>query len=163
MDELEKLLYEMDSEGTTCVDKNVAKNKELEKEFSKPVLEEEKTPDELLQDYSKQTVKKAAEIISEMNNIDYSEDFKEVMDITRTYIKDAFDIECQIAELKQDLKNLKNDAKEEGVKVSEAARAIKELIKEIKETSDEAKSIEEMKRFIKGDDSLYSIAVAQAN
>lgn len=91
----------------------------------------------------------------------YSEDMLEVMDDTKAYIRDLFDLESQIADLKEDIKVRKEEAKELGVKVGNAAKAVRELIKEAKETSDEAKGVEEMKRLIKEDDNLYSQLVAK--
>lgn len=143
MDELEQMLNELDIAGVTNIDKNVINSSKLEKESK---------PSEPIKD-----------IEDEMKNLDYSQEFIEVMDITKSYIRNAFEIELQMKELKQELKEIKIAAKEEGVRVRDAAKAIKELIKELKETSDEAKHVEDLKRFIKGDESLYSHIVIAAN
>lgn len=98
---------------------------------------------------------------SNPEGIEYSEDMMETMDDTKSYIRDLFDFESQIADLKDEIKARKETAKEEGVKVGNAAKAVRELLKEVKETSDEAKGVEEMKRLIKEDDNLYSTLVAK--
>lgn len=87
---------------------------------------------------------------------EYSDEFIDVIDATRRYIKDSFDIAQQMRELKEEQKVIREKAKEEGVSVTNTDKAIKELVKELKETADESKGIEDTKRFIKSEDDLYA-------
>ena len=94
--------------------------------------------------------------------MDYSEEFKDTLDATRHYINDSFEIEREIQDLRNQQKELKDNAKEEGVKVTMAGRAIKELVQELKESSEDSKCITDMKSFIKSDANMYDNIVMKA-
>ena len=92
----------------------------------------------------------------------YSKEFQEIQDATRRYLKSYFDVDARMRDLKQEMKDVKEDAKEEGVPVNNVSKAIKELISELKETTVDAQNVEETKRFIKADDNFYSNVVAMS-
>ena len=92
----------------------------------------------------------------------YSKEFQEIQDATRKYLISYFDVDARMRDLKQEMKDVKEDAKEEGVPVNNVSKAIKELISELKETTVDAQNVEETKRFIKADDNFYSNVVAMS-
>jgi len=92
----------------------------------------------------------------------YSDEFIDIMQETKEYMEKSFEIEAEIRAYKSQLQDLKNEAKEVGVPVTAVGKAIKEMVKEIKETPDESHNIEQMKRFITENESLYSEVSAQA-
>jgi chromosome segregation ATPase len=94
---------------------------------------------------------------------DFSDEFKDMMQELEKYYKDTFDIKQQIKDLQEELKDRRNEAKEIGIKVTAADKAMKEVVAQIKESSEDAKYIEDSKRLIEENDSLYNIAVAEAN
>ena len=96
------------------------------------------------------------------DEVQYTSEFVDIMQETKEYMEKAFEIESEIRAYKSQLQDLKSEAKEVGVPVTAVNKAIKEIVKEIKETSDEAHNIEQMKRFITEDESLYSEVSAQA-
>jgi len=96
------------------------------------------------------------------DEVQYSDEFVDIMHETKEYMEKAFEIEAEIRAYKSQLQDLKSEAKEIGVPVTAVNKAIKEIVKEIKETSDEAHNIEQMKRFITEDENLYSEVSAQA-
>lgn len=161
-EDIDALLNELDENGVTKVDTNIVKSKEIEAELGNNLISdtEQVNAEKMLKHIDESKVKV---INLELENIDYSEEFKEVMDETRRYIKDAFEIETQIKELRDDLKTLRQDAKDEGVKVTVAGKAIKELVNELKESSEDAKATEDMKKMIKNDPGLYPVVLEKAN
>ena len=94
--------------------------------------------------------------------VQYSDEFVDIMQETKEYMEKSFEIEAEIRAFKSQLQDLKNEAKEVGVPVTAVGKAIKEMVKEIKETPDESHNIEQMKRFITENESLYSEVSAQA-
>jgi chromosome segregation ATPase len=94
---------------------------------------------------------------------DFSDEFKDMMQELEKYYKDIFDIKQQIKDLQEELKDRRNEAKEIGIKVTAADKAMKEVVAQIKESSEDAKYIEDSKRLIEENNSLYNIAVAEAN
>jgi len=94
--------------------------------------------------------------------VQYTSEFVDIMQETKEYMEKSFEIETEIRAFKSQLQDLKNEAKEVGVPVTAVGKAIKEIVKEIKETPDESHNIEQMKRFITENESLYSEVSAQA-
>ena len=167
MDELDELLESIDFD-----DKDDQKNEENDdlKSISKNENENEsKKSKEIDEEYIKRFENNFNNVITTAlgkritNKPDYSENFKEVIAATRTFIKNSFAIKKEIKILREELKELKKEAKEEGVSVSNAEKAIRELIKEFKESSEDSKTIEELKRFIKNEEELYLKVVEEAS
>jgi hypothetical protein len=125
-------------------------------------MEENKAPSE--KEISKMFNKDAIEE-AKANSLkpDFSDEFKDMMIELEKYYKDTFDIKQQIKDLRDDLKDRRNEAKEIGIKVTAADKAMKEVVTQIKESSEDAKYIEDSKRLIEENDSLYNIAVVEAN
>ena len=109
------------------------------------------------------TKKSYSETLSTPTEIDYSDEFKDMMQEVKKYYKDVYGIQQEIKDLKDQLKERKQEAKDIGIKTTAVDKAMKEVISNIKESSEDAKAIEDAKRFIENDDELYNIAVIQSS
>ena len=108
------------------------------------------------------TKKAYSETLSVDTEIDYSDEFKDMMQEVKKYYKDVYAIQQEIDDLKSQIKERKQEAKDIGIKTAAVDKAMKEVISNIKESSEDAKAIEDAKRYIENDDELYNIAVIKA-
>jgi septal ring factor EnvC (AmiA/AmiB activator) len=164
--DFDSLLDEVDTPVSKEEVKEVKEEKVENPKINTPesFMEENSKPAPTEEDMSKVFSKKAIKE-AKTNSLkpDFSDEFRDMMQEIEKYYKDVFDIKQQIKDLQDELKERRNEAKEIGIKVTAADKAMKEVINQIKESSEDAKYIEDAKRLIEENDSLYNIAVAEAN
>jgi len=127
------------------LDKNAKVEKKVEKKVETPVVPTKPS------------------ISTQTEEADYSSEFTEVIASSKTYLNRYFEINDEMAVLKEELKDIKATAKEEGVPVGAINQAVKELERELKETTEDAKNTIDAKKLIKSDDKLYGNIVAKVS
>jgi uncharacterized protein (UPF0335 family) len=82
----------------------------------------------------------------------------EQKDDIKKYVKQLIALELEIKSIKEDMKQIKQEAKENGILIKEIDEAIRELKKEIKRRSkpNEADAVETIKALIESDEDLYN-------
>jgi len=81
----------------------------------------------------------------------------EQKDDIKKYVKQLIALELEIKNIKEDMKQIKAEAKENGILVKEIDEAMRELKKEIKRKADPAKldAVETIKAMIESDEELF--------
>ena len=128
------------------------KELELAQEKINKLKEEKKQLEKQLRE-----AKLAKQSIEEKTVIEkLSPDVAEYSDNYKKFIKELNALEFQKKDLQEQIKELKQTYKDEGVDVQAAIRARNEIIKDIRTKPDEAENIESAKVLLKEDESIYT-------
>jgi len=168
----------IDEVGTGFALENDANQELLEEIEPEPEPEKIETPedvDEVLQQAGKAITdlvdrqKKTREHkISETMSVSgdklaYTAEFKEAIPVNKEYMISLLEKEAEIAQIREEIKELKQEAKVNGASISVANKAIKEFVSQLKEDPKTSAEIEQFKRLIEEDPSLYGYCLAKAN
>lgn len=93
----------------------------------------------------------------------YTAEFKEAIPVNKEYMISLLEKEAEIAQIREEIKELKQEAKVNGASISVANKAIKEFVSQLKEDPKTSAEIEQFKQLIEEDPSLYGYCLAKAN
>lgn len=120
----------------------------------------EPEPEVSREDLTEKIQEKFADSITD--KLTYSEEFKDAIPATKEFMYAVLEKEAEMLAIREEIKDLKAEAKTNGVRIADANKAIKETIAELKETTETSVNIASMKQLIKETPALYDNLVARA-